>query len=107
MKWTEPKSPSEGVSYYDHAILDTALGQFIIEWKSWKDRPSYDIIHKGNWLGSAMSLADAQRDTTGHIQDMTNSHIKCLIDLVEPGIDGSTVTAKLCLALLEKYNNGK
>jgi len=35
MNWTEPKPPTEGISYYDHITSETPLGRVKIEWKSW------------------------------------------------------------------------
>lgn len=43
MNWTEPKPPTDGVSYYNHTICETPIGKFIIEWKSWKESDTYDI----------------------------------------------------------------
>jgi hypothetical protein len=43
MNWTEPQEPKKGVSWYDHVTLETPLGTFRIEWKSWKEFGSYDI----------------------------------------------------------------
>ena len=60
MKWTKESKPKEGVSYYDHTILSTLIGTYIIEWKSWKDRPSYDIKLDNAWLGCQYSLGDAK-----------------------------------------------
>lgn len=60
MEWTEPKPPTEGVSYYDHVLCKSPLGGFIIEWKSWKSSPSYDIMLEGEWIGCEYSLPDAK-----------------------------------------------
>ena len=27
MKWTEPKKPTDGVSFYDHTIAETPIGR--------------------------------------------------------------------------------
>jgi len=61
MNWTEPKPPTKGESYYDHTICKTPLGELKIEWKSWKDSPSYDIDLNGEWIGSEYSLEDAKK----------------------------------------------
>ena len=60
MNWTEQKPPTEGVSFYDHVSLETPLGLIMIEWKSWKDSPSYDIMIDGNWLGVEYDLGTAK-----------------------------------------------
>ena len=35
--WSDPQPPTEGVSYYNHVITKTPLGEIRLEWKSWKD----------------------------------------------------------------------
>lgn len=62
MEWTSNQPPTEGYSHYDHTTLDTPLGLFRIEWKGWKDTPSYDIMLNGDrWIGCEYSLGDAKR----------------------------------------------
>jgi hypothetical protein len=60
MYWTDPKPPTEGISYYDHTIASTPLGTILIEWKSWKKNPSYDITIGGEWLGCEYELEIAK-----------------------------------------------
>ena len=60
MKWTEPTEGTEGVSYYDHVIAETPIGRMIIEWKSWKDQPSYDVMINNDWVGAEYDLLDAK-----------------------------------------------
>jgi hypothetical protein len=67
MKWTKESKPKEGVSYYDHTILSTPIGTYIIEWKSWKDRPSYDIELDDAWLDCQYSLGDAKTVVESHL----------------------------------------
>jgi hypothetical protein len=68
MNWSEPKPPTDNVSYYDHTILETPIGVAIIEWKSWKDQPSYDIQLDGNWLGVEYTLGDAKTKVHEYLQ---------------------------------------
>tara|TARA_B110000902_G_C13977026_1_gene463422 strand:+ start:242 stop:517 length:276 start_codon:yes stop_codon:yes gene_type:complete len=35
--WTDPAPGKEGVSFYDHVIAETPLGNIMLEWKSWKE----------------------------------------------------------------------
>ena len=55
--WSIEKSGNETCSY-DHVRAETPLGEFLITWKSWKERPSYDIqaYDDGKWLGSEYTL---------------------------------------------------
>ena len=41
VKWSDPRSPTEGGCRYNHVTADTPLGTITIEWKGWKDRPSF------------------------------------------------------------------
>lgn len=43
LEWSEPKPPTAGVSSYDHSIADSPIGEFRVEWKSWKQYPSYVV----------------------------------------------------------------
>lgn len=61
MKWIEPKPPTNGVSYYEHTICETPLGQFRIDWKSWKENDSYDVtLNSSNWIGAEYDLDSAK-----------------------------------------------
>ena len=40
--WKQYKCGDNGISY-DHSILETPFGRFLITWKSWKDCPSFDV----------------------------------------------------------------
>lgn len=61
MNWTEPKPPTEGVSFYDHTICETPFGKLKIEWKSWKDNDSYTVILNDNdWIGAEYDLESAK-----------------------------------------------
>ena len=68
MNWTEPKPPTEGISYYDHTIVETPLGTARIEWKSWKECPSYDIEIENIWVGCEYSLDEAKNATKEYLQ---------------------------------------
>lgn len=69
MKWTEPKSATEGVSFYDHTIAETPIGKVIIEWKSWKDSPSYDVGIEGEWIGVSYDLDTAKEVAVKYLKD--------------------------------------
>jgi|AntDeeMinimDraft_6_1070357.scaffolds.fasta_scaffold00887_12 hypothetical protein len=61
MKWTEPNPPTDGESYYDYVKCETPLGLVKIEWKSWKERPSYDVSLVDTWIGQEYSLKEAKK----------------------------------------------
>jgi len=60
MKWSKISSATIGVSYYDHTKLDTPLGLFLIEWKSWKEYESYSISLNNEYINTTYSLEDAK-----------------------------------------------
>lgn len=61
MNWTEPKSPTQGISYYDHVICETPLGRALIEWKDWKESDSYSLTIGNDYVGEGLDLDDAKR----------------------------------------------
>jgi hypothetical protein len=61
MNWTEPQKAKEGVSYYDHVILETPIGRAIIEWKSWKESDSYSLMIGENYVGDEFDLDEAKK----------------------------------------------
>jgi len=60
MNWTEPKPPTEGISYYDHITSETPLGRVKIEWKSWDKNDSYDVEIDGLRIFAEYSLEAAK-----------------------------------------------
>lgn len=43
LKWSDPAPPTEGVSYYNHCYVETPIGRFTLEWKSWKGRKTWNF----------------------------------------------------------------
>lgn len=80
MIWTEPKPPTEGVSYYDHIICNTPLGDIIIDWKSWKDRPSYDVMLDAVWIGVEYDLEKAKEIAYNYLNKIYNELDEFLIN---------------------------
>lgn len=78
IEWTKPKPPTKGVSHYDHTICITPLGRLIIEWKSWKERPSYDIEIEGQWIGCEYNLEEAKGVAIKYIKDKSEELINFL-----------------------------
>ena len=61
MNWTPNRKAKQVVSNYDHTMLMTPIGEFIIEWKSWKTEPDYDITFRDTeWIGNENSLDAAK-----------------------------------------------
>lgn len=60
MNWTEPQKAKEGVSHYDHVILETPIGRAIIEWKGWKESDSYSLTIGNDYVGEGFDLEEAK-----------------------------------------------
>ena len=73
MDWTEPKPPTDGICYYDHVDCDTPLGLCRITWKSWKERPDYDVEFDGISIGFASDLEEAKELAVQHLIDKHRS----------------------------------
>ena len=67
MKWSEENKPNQDVSYYNHVIAETPIGKLMIEWKGWKENPSYDVVINGMWIGVEYDLESAKRLGEKHI----------------------------------------
>lgn len=67
MNWSENMPPINGKSYYDHTTLESPIGQIIIEWKSWKESPGYDVMINGDWIGFEYDLDNAKKLGENHI----------------------------------------
>ena len=72
MNWTEPQKPKEGVSYYDHVILETPIGRGIIEWKSWKESDSYSITIGNDYVGEGCDLVEAKELAKTYLKSKYN-----------------------------------
>ena len=59
--WTEPKPPTEGISYYSHVICETPLGRCLIEWKGWKKSDSYSVTIGNDYVGEGLDLEDGKK----------------------------------------------
>lgn len=78
LNWTPEAPPTDGVSYYNHTMCETPVGMLNIEWKSWKDSPSYDVELDGKWIGCVYSLEDAKVFSENYLLDI----IKKLTDFL-------------------------
>lgn len=71
LTWTELARPDE-TCRYDHCVAETPWGSYSIEWKSWKDYPSYIVMtpHGGVLTGGSDSLDDAKAVAQAHFAEM-------------------------------------
>lgn len=67
MKWSEECKPDAIVSHYNHIITETPIGKMMIEWKGWKENPSYDVMLNDAWIGVEYDLESAKRLGEEHL----------------------------------------
>lgn len=72
MNWSESLKADGDKSNYDHVKCESPLGVILIEWKSWKDSPSYGIGLEGQYLGSEYSLEDAKEKAREYLENKYN-----------------------------------
>ena len=68
--WTDPQEPNNELCYH-HVISTTPFGDITIDWKGWKDYPSYDVAmdfvlyeHFGSYDSLDEAMAEAERKWT-------------------------------------------
>lgn len=76
MKWTNERQPNEEIRY-NHVISETPLGKVSIEWKGWKERPSYDVDFEWKHIGiyGSISLKEAKDKAENHMKEITQELI--------------------------------
>jgi len=61
------------------------IGDFIIEWKSWKEQPSYDITFKEHeWIGCEYSLDKAKNKVSEYLINKMDELIKSFSEIITP-----------------------
>ena len=71
MNWTKESEPNNEVPY-NHIKLKTPIGEYVVDWKGWKEIPRYDINLKGEWLGSEYDLESAKNLAENHLLETAN-----------------------------------
>ena len=71
MNWTEPQAPNDKCSY-NHVTCQTPLGEMLIDWKGWKDYPSYGVQLNGYYITTAYSLEESKEAAENFIKEKAN-----------------------------------
>lgn len=66
LEWSEEREPCDACGYH-HIVAESALGQFSIEWKGWKEHDSRTVYIAGEYIDSAESLECAKLVAAQHI----------------------------------------
>ena len=69
LQWSVPQS-ANARCHYDHVFAESPLGEFSIEWKSWKTADYRDLYLAGDHLGSFRTVEEAQIAATNHLRKM-------------------------------------
>lgn len=74
LEWSNIQPPDEYIKY-THTTCKTPLGEIRIEWKSWKDYPSYGfyVYETDYWIGSSITLEDAKQAVEDYIMVQYNT----------------------------------
>ena len=76
IEWGEPAPPNGNTRFYDHMIGKTPLGEYSIEWKSWKSYDDYVIYLNEVFVTTRISLDDAKVAATKHYERMVRNCIE-------------------------------
>lgn len=60
LEWADPARPTEGICFYDHCFAESSIGQYRVEWKSWKKYDDFCVYGPCDFFQSAMSLDGAK-----------------------------------------------
>lgn len=69
MKWSKKLNPNKSESSYTHITAYSPLGIFIIEWKSWKNKPSYCLELNDTYLFSSENLEESKLEARTHLEN--------------------------------------
>jgi hypothetical protein len=71
MNWTSESKPNDECRY-DHTTVITPIGKITIEWKSWKEKPQFDVYLNGEWIGTGNSLEVAKTIALVHLANIAD-----------------------------------
>lgn len=97
IEWSEPSPPNEDCRY-DHVAGRCALGEYSIEWKSWKKYDPPCIYFNGEWLATKHIVEDAKELAQNHFEEL----VKQCLDLNELTPDSNAPTDEEILEIAGK-----
>lgn len=103
--WSENFEPTKGVSSYNHCLADCSFGIYRIEWKGWKDYPSYGIDFNEEYIGSENYLEDAKAFAQAHYERVTLSAIEPASDAMAIRAQALEEAAQICAEIAEEVNS--
>lgn len=94
LTWTDPAPPNGKTCFYDHVTAETPLGQYRIEWKSWKRYDAYVLSGPptADVIEAETNLDDAKACAQKHFDALVSS---CMVmpasDLREAALNARSV----------------
>lgn len=67
--WSDESGPTDKIRY-NHITAETALGQFSVEWKGWKEEDGPCVYLAGDYIGVASDLGGAKQLAERHIREL-------------------------------------
>ena len=72
LQWCDEREPNEHIRY-NHVLAESAIGQFSIEWKSWKKYDSRCVYVGGEYIDSGSTLEDAKKIAERHLRNVVEA----------------------------------
>lgn len=70
--WSDESGPTDKIRY-NHITAETALGQFSVEWKGWKEEDWPCVYLAGDYIGVASDLGGAKMLAEQHIRELVEN----------------------------------
>ena len=68
-KWSDIKEPDGIESFYTHITLETPIGKFKVEWKSWKEYSGFSIFCGDDYLTEGADIEDSKEIVHKYLLD--------------------------------------
>lgn len=78
IEWGEVSKPDGVTCFYDHLKGKMPLGEYSIEWKSWKDYDPYTIYFNGEFIGAEYDLESAKSYAECHYGNLLSSCLESI-----------------------------
>ena len=83
--WSEVREPCESCRYH-HVVAESAIGQFSVEWKGWKNHDSRDLYLDGKCLDAFDAIDEAKLHAEKHLFDIVMELIELPIAQLLPHV---------------------
>jgi len=94
IEWSDVQEPNEHCSYHHVVFKSSLIGEIVIDWKGWKEYPSYDCyIGNFDYYGDGKPVIEVYESTLEDAKAEVERQYKKLLlnSLLEIGVDCSTI----------------